>query len=97
MQLELSTIVCQDPAPLKATVDDEVMLMNTESGFYYGLNSVGSRIWERIAQPATVQEICATLLDEFDISPEQCQKECLHFLGMLLERGLIRIDNAPAA
>jgi hypothetical protein len=35
---------------------------------HYGLEEVGARIWELIAEPRTVGEICDTLLDEYESS-----------------------------
>lgn len=72
-------------------------MMSPERGCYYGLNGLGSRIWELAAQPITVADLCQRLLGEYEVSPEQCRKETCAFLGQLFDRGLIQVCDAPAA
>ena len=70
-------------------LDDQVVMMDVESGNYYGLNPVASRIWELTENPTTISEICQTLEREFDVTLEMCQKETIDFLEKLLEFKII--------
>ncbi len=53
------------------------------------LNEVGSRIWELIDRGRSVQQIEQLLLEEFDTTPEQLEKDLLQLLGQLQELGAI--------
>lgn len=74
---------------LATPVDDELVMFDGESGKYYGLNEVATAIWERLAQPHTVDELVESLTNEFDVAPERCREELETFIPHLLKRGLI--------
>lgn len=73
--------------------DGEVAILNLKDGVYYGLNSVGGRIWNLIQQPRYVREVRDILLDEYDIDHETCSLELFSLLRDLSKRKLIEVDN----
>ena len=68
---------------LSARVGDELVMMSAESGYYIGLTEVGARIWELIAEPTELDELCARLEREFEVTPDICRAEVRAFLGDL--------------
>jgi hypothetical protein len=46
---------------LSARVGDELVMMSAEQGHYIGLSEVGARIWELIAEPVELDELCERL------------------------------------
>jgi len=78
-------------------LDGEVVIMNLKDGVYYGLNSIGGRIWALIHQPKTVSELRDILLQEYDVDKERCTDELLALLQDLVSRGLIEIINGTLA
>ncbi len=96
-QLTERSIVVAVPAQVSADLPDgEVVILNMADGVYYGMNSVGGRIWNLITQPRRVKEICDTLLEEYEIEPDQCMQEVLALLKELLGQGLVQIqDETP--
>lgn len=72
-------------------MDGEVVMMNLDKGKYYGLNSVGSHIWELIDQPISVEDVITTLLSEYEIDRVSCEETVLQFLNGLYEEELIQI------
>jgi hypothetical protein len=72
-------------------MDGETIMMSIENGEYYGINSIGSRIWTLLESPKAVSEICDTLLRDYDVTPEQCAQDVLHFLNKMAEKGVVRI------
>ncbi|MGJ5675502.1 MAG: lasso peptide biosynthesis PqqD family chaperone [Nostochopsis sp.] len=78
-------------------VDGEAVILNLKSGVYYGLNTVGASIWNLIQQPKTLSEIQDALLAEYEVEPEQCDREVLAILQQLEAQGLIEESHeAPA-
>ncbi len=75
-------------------MDGETVMMSIENGEYFGLNTVGSRMWELIENPIKVDALIELLLDEFDVSSEQCEMETMEFLNHLLEKKLLTIIPA---
>jgi Coenzyme PQQ synthesis protein D (PqqD) len=74
-------------------LDGETALMSTETGRYYGLDPVGSRIWALIASDRLVSELCALLLEEFDVEPAHCAHHVLTFLNELARNHLVVVDE----
>ena len=74
----------------------EAVILNLQSGLYYGLNAVGARAWALLQQPRTVADIRDELLSEYDVEPEQCEADLIDLLAALSAEGLVEIrDNAP--
>jgi hypothetical protein len=72
-------------------MDGETIMMSIENGEYYGINSIGSRIWKLLETPRTVSDLCETLQPDFDVTPEQCARDVLFFLNRMAEKEVIRI------
>jgi len=81
---------------IAAKVGEELVMMSAEMGNYLGLTSVGTRIWELIEVPRRLDDICAVLSNEFDVTPEICRDEVGQFLVELEKHGVIALDTAPA-
>ena len=74
-------------------IDDEVVMMNVDTGKYYGMDTVGSRIWELIAEEIQVREVINKLMEEYDVEEEQCEKDVLEFLNELYENKLVQVTK----
>jgi hypothetical protein len=74
-----------------AELDGEVVMLGVEMSRYYGLNPVGSRIWALLAQPMAFEDLCATLLREYDVSSEQCEREVQALAQKLIDEKLVHI------
>jgi len=75
---------------LNRLVDGEALLLNLESGIYFGLNEVGSCIWERIVIGSTVEEMTRVVVDEFEVTEEVARQDLDALLQALLDRGLAK-------
>ena len=62
-------------------------VMDLES--IYVLNPVGSRIWELLRSPTTVDQIAEIVAGEFAVSPKAAADDVVEFLDSLDARGLI--------
>ncbi|MFV2103511.1 PqqD family protein [Micromonospora sp. LOL_024] len=78
-------------AALTAAVNDEIVMLDPEQGAYFGLSPVASRIWELIAEPATVEGICAALHTEYGVEPDTCRHDVTAFLDDLAGARLITV------
>lgn len=74
---------------LATPVDDELVMFDSESGRYYGLNEVATAIWELLEQPRSIEGLIEILTNEFEVSAETCRQEVEGFLAQLLKRGLV--------
>lgn len=74
-------------------IDDEKVMMSVEKGQYYGLDPVGSRVWELIEKPIKVSELIDALLLKYDVDRETCERDVLAFLEGLHEDGILQVDG----
>ncbi|NBY24272.1 MAG: PqqD family protein [Chitinophagaceae bacterium] len=65
--------------------------MNTVTGDYFGINAVGTKIWNLLTTPATITSLVESLVASYDISSEQCENEVNVFLKNLESRKLVVI------
>ncbi|MBK2025256.1 lasso peptide biosynthesis PqqD family chaperone [Francisella philomiragia] len=70
-------------------VDGETIMMNIDNNAYYTTQEIGNRIWELLDSLDTPKAICDQLMQEYEVSQEQCQNEVLQFLEQLLEHGIV--------
>lgn len=75
---------------------DEVVVLSMKDGKYYGLNSVGSRVWELIQQPQSLSSICDVISAEYEVSREQCEADVVVLIEDLAANNLIELNDAPA-
>jgi len=79
---------------LSAMVGTECVMMSIETGNYVTLSRVGTRIWELIETPTAVSDLCAKLLEEFNVTPEICDAEVATFLAELAACRAITLSPA---
>ena len=85
------TVVSHAAGLVASDLDEKKVMMNIESGKYFGLDSIGSRIWELIEKPHTVRELVLELLKEYDVEENACRHDVLAFISKLYDQGLIDI------
>jgi hypothetical protein len=66
-------------------------MMSIEKGKYYGMDLIASRIWELIEKPIHVGNMVGILMEEYDVTREDCEKDVLFFLNDLLSEKLVEI------
>ena len=84
-------VVSQDQ--VSCELGGEAAILNLKAGVYYGLNEVGARIWKLIQEPKRVSEIRDTILEEYEVEPDQCEVDVIVLLQDLLDNGLIEEKN----
>lgn len=83
-------MIVQSGKALSTMVDGEAVLIGIETGRYYGLDAVGTAIWNRLEQPCSIDALCAGLADEFEGDPAVIEEETRTFIDLLVERDLVR-------
>lgn len=68
----------------------EAVVLNLDTGTYYGLDPVGTRAWQLLQQPRSLAELRDLIVDEFDVAPERCEADLLSFVASLTAHGLVQ-------
>lgn len=71
---------------------DEIVILNQESGVYYGLNQVGAFIWNLLKVSRTVDEMRDLVINEFEVSSDLARQDVLELLRKMADKGLVDIS-----
>jgi Coenzyme PQQ synthesis protein D (PqqD) len=74
----------------------EAAILNLKNSVYYGLDTVGARIWTLVQEPITVGAVRDAMVREYDVEPERCERDLIDLLQKLAAEGLIAIKSAAA-
>jgi hypothetical protein len=72
----------------------EAVLLHLDTGKYYGLDPVGARMWALLAQDGHMEQAYRALLDEYDVAPEQLERDLVAFVDKLAAQQLLTIHAA---
>lgn len=92
--LSLQTIVAPRTELLASELSDtEMVMMNIDKGFYYGLEEVAKTIWDALDQPRTAGELCDVVLASYaDAERAAVESDLFVFLRELLAEDLIHVQ-----
>lgn len=89
IKMDLDTRLTVPPQVLSRLVGDETVLLDLESGIYFGLDGVGKLIWETISQGQTLSDAVTSIVSEYDVDEEQAADDVIRFAENLVDRGLL--------
>lgn len=95
MNAELSnrTVVVATREEVSCKLGKEAAILGLKNSVYYGLNSVGARVWELLREPKSLEEVQAAIVNEYDVSAEQAKKDLLQFMRGMLAEGLVELSG----
>lgn len=76
-------------AVLSTELDAEGVLLNLETGEYFGLDEVGLEMWKLLRDDGDVEAVRAKLLDQFDVTENVLRRDLSEFIGKLADRKLV--------
>lgn len=88
-----TTVVAVDDA-LSTTIDGETVILHLDVGKYYGLNEVGTFVWDLLQEPRSVDELCREVVDAYEVDRDRCRPDVEDLLVDLVEKDLVRLTNA---
>ena len=91
--LSLTSLVRWSDDQLAATVDQEIVILSVERGSYYGLDDIGSEIWQQMAMPVAVGALCDALATKYDADRATIEHDVLTLLETLVAEGLVTPSN----
>ena len=95
--LSLRSVVVATPEQVSCGLGDESAILNMKNSVYYGMNAVGTRVWNMIGEPRSVVQVRDALLDEYEVDPARCEQDLLQLLEQMRTEGLIEVRAAASA
>ena len=74
-------------------VDGEMVLLDMESENYFGLDEVGTAIWQAMQEKDTLKEVLDVLLEQYEVEEEMLENDLSDFIGKLVESGLVKVEE----
>jgi hypothetical protein len=91
MPLTLDTVITRGARVAFTSLDDEMLAIDAQGGFLYSLNETGQRVWDAIAEPATIDDVCRRLAAAYDVDEAICRRDVLALVERLNDAGLVRV------
>lgn len=89
-QISSTSIAVVSNHQISSNLSGEAVVLNLNSGVYFGLNEVGASIWNLLQQPISIGEMRDAIVEEYEVEIAQCEQDLLSLLEDLLATGLIR-------
>lgn len=91
-ELSRSTKIVVSKDVVSCDLGGETAMLDMKEGVYYGLNEMGTIIWEYIQKPITLQEIVDRILDEYEVDEETCYGDLVELVEQMMKNGLVEIS-----
>lgn len=91
--MNLNQTITLSPDVISQEVSGETVLLDLESENYFGLDAVGTRIWQLIKENDDLQAIYDTLLEEYEVEEQRLQTDLETILGEITQLGLVTLEN----
>ena len=91
--MNLNQTITLSPDVISQEVSGETVLLDLESENYYGLDEVGTRIWQLIKETNDLQIIFNTLLDEYEVKEDRLQQDLDVLLSEISGLGLVTLEQ----
>jgi hypothetical protein len=69
-------------------LDGEAVILDLDRGIYFGLNAVGTRMWQLIERHGRLKAVFEDLCHEYDVAPDVLERDLLELVGRLAEARL---------
>ncbi len=90
--INLSTTVRVSDDAVFREIDGEAVVLNLASGIYFGLNAVGTRVWQLIEQHGALEAVRGALMTEFDVEADVAGRDLTNLVSELAAKGLVEVE-----
>lgn len=74
-------------------LDSEMVILQPDSGVYFGLNRVGASIWNFIQAEHSVEELIVQMGREYNVSRSVCEPQIISLLQDMVAHGLVEVQS----
>lgn len=90
--ISLDSVVVTTSEQVSSDLADEVVILNLQNGMYYGLNPVGSLVWNLMREPVQVASLRDAVLQRYAVDATTCAQDLLALLEELAAAALIVVQ-----
>lgn len=91
MPVDDNARVAMPDVVLTRRVGDELVLLHTVTEMYFGLDPVGTAMWEALLETGTIGGAHAALAPKYDADPERLFGDLRSLAHQLIAKGLLTV------
>jgi hypothetical protein len=91
-EITLQSVISAKKEIVAADMDGDTVMMSIEAGKYYNLGTTGGMIWKMLESPVSVAAVITKLLEQYEVTREQCEAEVLAFLNGIKQEELLEVQ-----
>jgi hypothetical protein len=73
-------------------LDGEAVILQLESGMYFGLDPIATRLWQLIDAHGRLAPVLNAAIDEFEVDRQTLERDLLRLVSELAERKLVTVE-----
>lgn len=78
-------------------LDGEAVILHLDSGTYFGLDGIGTRVWRSLEAHAPLDAVVEAVVDEYDVDRARARADITRLVGELVSRGLMVAGDGERA
>src|SRR5262245_15940752 len=86
--ITLASTFIQSQNAVFRDLDGEAVILHLDAGTYFGLNSVGTRIWQLLERDGRLTAVLDELRAEYDAPPDVLERDLLELVASLVDARL---------
>ena len=71
-------------------VDHEMVILDTESEEYFGLDETGAVIWQYLSENGALEQVFETMFEKYEVDVKQLEADICRFTQELVDAGLVQ-------
>ncbi len=93
MSLDFKKKIAIPETVLFRELEGESVLLNIETETYFGLDDVGTRMWNVLEKADSIQAAYEALMEEYDVDSATLKQDLADIIVRLQENGLLEIAD----
>ena len=81
------------PDVLFQELEGETILLDLRSQSYFGLDPVGTRVWQLLKAQTHLEQVVELMSEEFDVEENRLRQDVMSLVQELADTGLIKIEE----
>lgn len=89
MNISTLQLFIRNPDIIASEIDKEMVMMDQDFESYFGLQAIGTEVWNLLEAPNSLEKIAANLVERYDVSTEQCIDDLKPLIADLIDNGMV--------
>jgi Coenzyme PQQ synthesis protein D (PqqD) len=90
--MELNQTITLSPDVISQEVSGETVILDLNSENYFGLDEVGTRIWQLVEETGNLQQVYDRMLAEYEVDEEQLLEDMGKLILEIEKIGLVSLQ-----